>query len=73
MPFGVCTGSRWKSSDLNSIIVVCTSEDNILATFDYGGLQVPSIVFKENVFGIQFHPEKSSIDGINLFKEILEI
>ncbi len=43
-----------------------TIEDkNILATFSYGK-EFPCIVFNENIYGIQFHPEKSHTNGIKL-------
>ncbi len=39
----------------------------IIATCDYG-LEVVAVVSKENVFGVQFHPEKSSINGMILIQ-----
>ncbi len=41
------------------------NDDVILATADYG-IDFPAIVQKDNVFGIQFHPEKSSRLGIQI-------
>lgn len=39
--------------------------DNVLATTEYGE-RYPSIVGKNNVIGVQFHPEKSQRNGLRL-------
>ncbi len=39
----------------------------IKATTDYG-LEVPAMVEKENLFGLQFHPEKSGEVGLKILK-----
>lgn len=39
---------------------------------DYGG-KVPAIVFNGNVYGCQFHPEKSGETGLGLLKKFGEI
>lgn len=46
---------------------VQTDEENIVATSDYG-MEVPGIVRRSNVMGMQFHPEKSSDVGLGLLK-----
>ncbi len=38
-----------------------------LGTTNYG-IEFPSAVYKNNIFGLQFHPEKSHSNGINIFK-----
>ena len=45
----------------------------ILASYDFGGHLVPSIVAKENIIGCQFHPEKSGPSGINLIKNFISL
>jgi len=45
---------------------------NIEATSDYGGKFTCSIT-KENIFGVQFHPEKSHNFGMSLLKNFAEI
>ena len=50
----------------------CTNKDNILAETMYG-INFASIVGKENIYGVQFHPEKSSSQGLNLLKEFIRV
>ena len=47
-------------------------KDNILAETSYG-TNFTSIVGKENIYGVQFHPEKSSSQGLNLLKEFIRV
>lgn len=46
---------------------VDTDSQYITTTADYG-IKVPGIVEKENVYGMQFHPEKSGAVGLNLLR-----
>ena len=51
-----------------------SDNSELLAYADYGK-QVPAIVRNNNVYGIQFHPEKSGETGLNIlraYKEIIE-
>ena len=48
----------------------CADRDNILAETKYG-INFASIVGKENIYGVQFHPEKSSSQGLNFIKNFL--
>ena len=50
----------------------CADKDNILAETKYG-TNFASIVGKENIYGVQFHPEKSSSQGLNLLKEFIGV
>ena len=50
----------------------CANKDNILAETKYG-TNFASIVGKENIYGVQFHPEKSSSQGLNLLKEFIRV
>ncbi|EOT44178.1 imidazole glycerol phosphate synthase subunit HisH [Enterococcus columbae] len=44
----------------------------IVATSEYG-INVPGIVQQNNVFGAQFHPEKSGQVGLNILKAFSEV
>jgi len=44
----------------------------IAATTDYG-MDFASFVWKENVFGVQFHPEKSQNVGLKILKNFVEL
>lgn len=50
---------------LHSFYFVCNNEQDVIATTEYG-IVFASAVRKDNVFGIQFHPEKSHFNGIQL-------
>ena len=50
----------------------CANKDNILAETKYG-INFTSIVGKENIYGVQFHPEKSSSQGLNLLKKFIRV
>ena len=48
----------------------CVNRENKLAETQYG-ISFASIVVKENIYGVQFHPEKSSSQGLNLIKNFV--
>ncbi len=48
----------------------CKNNENILAETQYG-MNFTSIVGKENIYGVQFHPEKSSSQGLSLIKNFV--
>ena len=57
---------------IHSFYFDCANKDNILAETKYG-TNFASIVGKENIYGVQFHPEKSSSQGLNLLKKFIRI
>lgn len=44
-----------------------TDENDIIATTDYG-YDFPSIIGRGNIYGTQFHPEKSHLIGLDIYK-----
>lgn len=47
------------------------NKKNIISHINYDNIKVPTIIYKKNVLGIQFHPEKSGENGIEFLKEII--
>lgn len=48
-------------------------DDNVvLAYTTYGNLKIVATIKKDNILGVQFHPEKSQGDGLRLFKNIID-
>jgi glutamine amidotransferase len=56
---------------VHSYHVVCQDQKDVLATTDYG-YEFASAIAKENIIGMQFHPEKSHKFGMRLFKNFVE-
>jgi len=57
---------------LHSYYFECHDENDVLATTYYGDA-FHCAVNKGNIYGFQFHPEKSHSNGINLFKNFAEL
>ncbi|MGH1378479.1 MAG: imidazole glycerol phosphate synthase subunit HisH [Alphaproteobacteria bacterium] len=56
---------------VHSFMFQCTYNHNCLAMTEYGGL-IPAIVGRDNMMGMQFHPEKSHKAGLKLLSNFLE-
>jgi len=57
---------------LHSYYFECHQQSDVLALTDYGG-QFSCAVNRDNVYGVQFHPEKSHHFGSQLLKNFSEI
>jgi glutamine amidotransferase len=57
---------------VHSYHVKCNAKELEVATTDYGG-PFTSSVMKENIYGVQFHPEKSHKFGMLLLKNFAEL
>lgn len=57
---------------VHSYYAVCDSESNALMTCDYG-YEFTAAVVKDNVIGMQFHPEKSHDFGMKIFSNFVDL
>ena len=55
---------------VHSYFFECSNPKNIIGVTDYGS-NFPSIVGEKNIYGVQFHPEKSSDQGLSLIKNFI--
>ena len=68
---GIATGSDGLHAYfVHSYHLVTESPDTLLATTDYGGA-LTACVGRDNIFGTQFHPEKSQALGLKLIENFL--
>lgn len=55
---------------VHSYHVVCDNQDDVMATTHYG-YDFVSAIRKENIIGVQFHPEKSHLFGMAFMKSFI--
>lgn len=55
---------------VHSYVFECDDPAHCLGQFDYGGMHT-SIIGRDNILGIQFHPEKSHDNGLFLLNKFL--
>ncbi len=56
---------------VHSFCLHATNESDVAATVEYGS-ELTAAVQRDNVFGTQFHPEKSQVEGIEVLKNFLQ-
>ena len=57
---------------VHSFVFKPLQSEDILATTDYGET-FPSIINRGNIYGVQFHPEKSQKSGTLILKNFLSL
>ena len=58
---------------VHSFVAEPTNEKDILATTNYAGVDFCSAVQHENIYGTQFHPEKSSNRGLSILTNFVNL
>jgi imidazole glycerol-phosphate synthase subunit HisH len=71
-PLTVGFASDFRFYFVHSFYVKCTHKANVVMQTEYGG-RFDSIIQRDNVFGAQFHPEKSHRFGMKLFENFAKI
>jgi imidazole glycerol-phosphate synthase subunit HisH len=56
---------------VHSFAAQCARNDNNLAHCDYDGRTVCAAVHKDNLTGVQFHPEKSGLIGLKILNRFI--
>lgn len=69
---GIATGENGLHAYfVHSYHMMADNADEVVATADYGG-PITAIVARDNIFGTQFHPEKSQALGLALISNFLK-
>ena len=58
---------------VHSFHAIPSYEDHLLSTTDYNGRSLAGVVKKDNIYGCQFHPEKSGTIGLTILKNFCEL
>lgn len=67
---GVATGDH--AYFVHSYHAVCDDASDVLATVDYGA-PITAAIGRDNLFGTQFHPEKSQKTGLAIISHFLKL
>ena len=50
---------------------IVKNPEDLLATYDYDGIAITAAIKKDNITGLQFHPEKSGEVGLNIMRAFI--
>jgi len=57
---------------VHSLHTQCAEPDDVLANAEYGGQTFAAAISRGNVWGAQFHPEKSGSIGLRMIRKFVE-
>ncbi|MFH1915412.1 MAG: imidazole glycerol phosphate synthase subunit HisH, partial [Pseudomonadota bacterium] len=57
---------------MHSYHFLAANPEDVIATVTYDDTKLVAAVKRDNVYGVQFHPEKSQGDGLRFLKNLLE-
>ena len=60
-------------STCNVIPALCENEKMYVSATTNYSIEIVSAIEKENIFGTQFHPEKSQANGIKILENFVRI
>lgn len=58
---------------VHNFVCMPKNQSEVLATTSYGNYEFCSVIKKDNIYGCQFHPEKSGLFGNKVLKNFIEI
>lgn len=58
---------------VHSYILKPKDRKNVLALTEYGNLEFCSAIYKDNIYGCQFHPEKSGEIGLKIIENFIKL
>ena len=58
---------------VHSFVCITKGYDSTIAICNYSDISIPAVIATGNVFGCQFHPEKSADNGLAVLKNFCEI
>lgn len=53
--------------------VICPKDDSVVRAYADYGIQVPAVICKNNIYALQFHPEKSGEPGLRILRNFSKI
>lgn len=57
---------------VHSFMALPSNENDRIADCIYGGIPIAAVINRANIYGCQFHPEKSGSIGLSILKEFLK-
>lgn len=56
----------------HSFHTICSDAQDVAATIEYDNTNITAAIQRDNLFGVQFHPEKSQDAGLNIVRAFVD-